>query len=105
MYLNKCFKNLWFNHVQERVILLIILDILADTHGFEKNFAHQLTVGMPDGDRNNFGVSFAFEDTKLLKQNLLYFIGLRTYFNSSIFKNIAMSAPKSSPHGFFSYLA
>ena len=48
---------------KKTIVLLIILDILADTHGFEGDFAHHLAVGMPDGDRNKFGVSFAFEYT------------------------------------------
>ena len=64
---------------------IIILDILAETHGFEGDFALQLAVGMPDVDRNKIGVSFAFEYTKLLKQNLLYF-SLRNYLSCSIFK-------------------
>ena len=59
------------------------LNILAETHGFEGYFAHQLAVGMSDGDKNKFGVSFAFEYTKLMKQNLLYFTGLRSYFSCS----------------------
>ena len=62
---------------------------------FKGDFAHHLAVGMPDGDRNKFGVSFAFEYTKLLKQNLLYFIGLRS---------CSMSLPKSSVHGSSSIL-
>ena len=57
----------------------VILDILADAHSFKGDFAHQLIVGMPDSDRNKLGVSFAFEYTKLLKQNLLNFIGIRSY--------------------------
>ena len=53
-------------------------------HGFEADFAHQLAIGMPDGDRNKFAVSFPLEYIKLLKQNLLYFIGLRSYLSFSI---------------------
>ena len=41
-----------------------MLDILADTHGFEGDFAHQLGFWMSDGDSNKFGVSFVFEYTK-----------------------------------------
>ena len=88
-----------FNLVQDRNILLITLDILADTHGFEGDFAHQLAVGMPDCDQNKFGVSLAFEDTKLLKRNLLYFIGLKSDLSCSFFNIIAMSLPKSLVHG------
>ena len=38
-----------------------VLDIRADTHGFEGNFAHQLAVGMPNADKNKYGVCFGFE--------------------------------------------
>ena len=64
----------------QRKILLTILDILADTYGFEGDFAHQLAVGMPDGNRIKFGVSSEFEYT------MLYFIGLRNYLTYSILK-------------------
>ena len=43
------------------------MDILADIDGFEGDFVIQLAVGMLDGDRNKFGVSFGFEYAKLLK--------------------------------------
>ena len=61
-------------------ILLIILNILADTHGFEGDFAHHLAVGITDGHKNKFGVGFAFEYTKLLKQNLVIFHRLKLLF-------------------------
>ena len=56
----------------------------CQTFGFEGDFA----VGMPNGDRNKFGVRFAFEYRKLLKQNLLYFIGLGNYLTCSIFTSL-----------------
>ena len=71
-------------------------DILPDTQGFEGDIAHQLIVGMSDGNKNKFGVSFPFEYTKLLKQKLLYFIGSRSYLSCSVKKNTTMSVPKSS---------
>ena len=37
---------------------------------------------------------------RLLKQNLLYFTGLRSYLSCSFFLNIAISEPKSSVHSF-----
>ena len=43
------------------------MDTFADTHGFERDFAYQCPVGMADGKRNKFGVSFAFEYTKEAK--------------------------------------
>ena len=61
---------------------------LKGLDGCEGDFAHQLAVGMPDGDRNKIGVRFVFEYTKLLT-------GLRSYLRCSIFKNMAMSEPKS----------
>ena len=47
-----------FNHVWERNILLIIVDIFVDFAGFEQDFAHELVVGMADGDSNKFGAGF-----------------------------------------------
>ena len=38
----------------------------TDTHGFEGDFAHQHAIGMPDGDRNKFGISFVYESTNTL---------------------------------------
>ena len=35
----------------------------ADTHCFEGDFAHQLAVGVPNGDMNKFGASYVFENT------------------------------------------
>ena len=64
------------------------MDIFADTHGFEGDFAHQLAVGMPDGDRNKFGVYFAFEGTKLLKQNFHRFKKLFELLNFWKYSNV-----------------
>ena len=64
IYFNKYCRN----HIQERTILLIILDILADTHGFEGDFARQIAIGMPGGDRNKFRAGcFVLDYTKSLK--------------------------------------
>ena len=72
MNVSEIFNLIMFR--KKNTVLLIILDILTDTR--EGDFAHRLAIGMPEGDRNNFGVSFAFEYTKLLKKNLLYFISI-----------------------------
>ena len=48
-------------------MLLIIFDILADTHGIEEDFVHQLAVGGRAGGRVKFEASFVSEYTKLLK--------------------------------------
>ena len=48
-------------------MLLIILDILADTHGFEGDFVHQLALGRHPGDSVKFEASFLFEYIKSLK--------------------------------------
>ena len=54
---------------------------------------------MSDNDRNKFGVSFAFEYTQIIEAKLVIFIGFISFLSCSIFKNIAMSVPKSSVHG------
>ena len=45
----------------------ITLDNLADTHGFEGDFVHQLAVGRHAGDKVQFETSIIFEYTKSLK--------------------------------------
>ena len=56
---------------RKETYFFIILDILADTHNFEGDFAHQLAFGMPDGNKNKLGASLVFEYIKILKQNLI----------------------------------
>ena len=76
-------------------MLVTVLNILADTHGCEGDIAHQFAIGRPDCDKKNkFGARLAFEYTKLLKQNLLYFTCIRKYLSCSIYQNIAMSNQK-----------
>ena len=71
--------------LQVRVAVLLVWDLGRD-------FAHQLAFGMPDGDRNKFGLSY----TKVLKQNLSYFKGLRSYLSCSINKKINVRTKKFS---------
>ena len=46
--------------------------------------------------KHMFGVSFAIEETNLLNQNLLYFLGLRSYLSCLIFLNSNVHTKKFS---------
>ena len=54
--------------------------IMFKKEGFEGVFTNQLAVGMPDDKRNNFGVSFAFEYTKMIEVKLDIFHRFKKLF-------------------------
>ena len=84
-YFKKCFRNILFNNAKEIFFFLFILDILADTHGFEGTVVQQLAVGRHVGVVSSLNASFLFE-CKIIEIKLFSFIDLRNYLCYSVFK-------------------
>ena len=66
LYSRVCLKilNSWSENKHASYLLL---DSLADTHGVEGNFVHQLAIGRHAGGKVKFEANFVFEYTKSLE--------------------------------------
>ena len=63
------------------------MDILADTHGFERDFAHQFAVGMFNDVSNKFGARMHI----FLNETFLRFMSLKSYLSCPIFTSTGMT--------------